>query len=483
MIASRIALRVLPVVGQIYSVDISKKLQTDLTETIFRANLISWVAGTIPTHDITNSADAAATDAADGADAADAAAYAAARAADGVYVAVYAADAAAYAAARAARAVYVADVARAAYATDIELLEQGMKPEKLAKQPLWQGKVPPDVKEEWQGLKKHLLAFDKDWDVWIDWYEDILLGRNWAGLPDDLVEQLSIKIADQANEWWERDSFAVNADIKKWLGEAKAKEFLQKAKETASPRPIINEKNQLDVTSKTEINEPIIEEGLHLLPERARRQVNNLLVAFERKNVTPILKSSLESYLDELDKGFDFEITYLDDDMAIIRAERDADVDKIWCDGGIETAINNLSDIHDKIQKHYPLDLAREEYIEQSPIDSKMFDDEEYKEALERLVENTEAAYENEEVTEAFLNAVKRQKRQYKDIATLYPPLSNAPEIIAPVGDRVLPEYIKKRHVFLTVGFWGGVKKIGMKGSAIILVELIKAYIKNKYGG
>lgn len=216
------------------------------------------------------------------------------------------------------------------------------------------------------------------------------------------------------------------------------------------------------------------------MPERARRQANNLISALKKKNISPILLSSLKNYLDELGKGFDFEITYLDDDMAIIRAERDADTDKIWCEAGLETALNNLSDIHDEIQKYYPLDLEREEFIENAPIDSSKFDDDEYRKNLEQLVENTQLAFEEGKVTQEYLDAVERQKRQYIDIATLYP----VPIIeITSDEDRVIPEKIKKRHLYQNVGFAGkslsmSHKVVGIGAGIVKIFEFLMAAFK-----
>ncbi len=422
VIASRIALRLLP----LSDVKDTIAVKGDLTKIIFYVNLISWGARKFPPHDF-------------------------------------------------------ARASRAAYAADVNLLEQGLSVELLAKKPLWVDGKSISNDKQWQELKGNLLALNEGWEVWTGWYEDILAGRNWAGLSDDLVEQLTVKVANQSDDWWEQGAGLINADIKQWLDEVKPTElsvddFLQKAKDTVSPRPIINDKNQLDVTSDTEINDPIVEAGLELLPERARRQIKNLLKALERKNSTPpILISSLEGYLEELGKGFDFEITYLDDDMTIIRAEQNADSDKIWCDAGIETAINTISDIHDKIQKHYPLDLKRDEYIKNAPIDSKIFDSVDYKELMEKLVIDAEIAYEKGEVTENYLKEVKIKKRQYDDIATL----NTAP---LKMGKEDPLEEPKKRSVFRSVGFFGKTFDVvdkGVKFSNAVakLMELIEKLV------
>ncbi len=477
VIASRVALRVLPLVRQEFDAGISIEQSAGLIIATLRANLLSWAVSKNYTNNNSennayNAYLALFSATTSGKTIALTIAYAARIASKGYdaylltsHIVGFRADIS-----KITSNPDTVSVVSQSLIAEVNLLEQGKLPDELIKEPLWYDADRGNLVKEWQELKKNLLSLNQDWDVWIGWYEAILVGRNWAGLPDEAVERLAINIADQTDEWWQQEPALVNADIKKWVDVARAefsKNYLQTAKEMASPQPIINENNKLDVTSKTKINEPIIEEGLHLLPERARRQVKNLLAAFEQKNVSPILKSSLKSYLDELDKGFDFEITYLGDNMAIIRAERDADIDKIWYDGGIKTAIDNLSAIHDDIQKHYPLDIEREEYIKKAPIDVKIFNDEKYKKALMQAVEDAQKAFDDGEATQEFLNAVKRHARQYKDIATLYD-ATPVPDISASPDDRIVPAKVKKRFLFQNAGFWGGVLGVAHKGLSII---------------
>ena len=233
VIASRIALRVLPIVGRIYSEDIDSITQNDLIKYNFFINLISWSAPNIPPNYMKLIEDAAheansiinagkkTLNALIIFSSATSATMTAVRAAE-VNHGFNAADAvnAAHVSVRDSKAAPHAIYA--AISTDTNLIDQGMKPKSLAKQLLWQDVQPAGMNKRWQELKKNLLALNQDWDVWIDWYEDILVGRNWAGLPDDLVEKLAIKIASQTDDWWEQTPALVNADMKKWLDAARA---------------------------------------------------------------------------------------------------------------------------------------------------------------------------------------------------------------------------------------------------------------------
>ena len=227
VIATRIALRTLPTTGQIYPFNkIDDKTRDKLTSSIFRACLILWVARKFPVHDINIYATNAnnATNAAANAAHTDFAAIfvtgaaIAAIAADADFAIVYTSDAAALAAHAVVRATVDIDYA---VAIDATLLKEDISPQKLAEQPLWHKEMPEELKKEWQSLKKVLLAQSQNWQVWVDWYGDILAGRKPAGLPDDIAEDLYIKIATQGDYFWKQDVALVNEDITKWTDAAK----------------------------------------------------------------------------------------------------------------------------------------------------------------------------------------------------------------------------------------------------------------------
>ena len=131
---------------------------------------------------------AAAGAAAANANAAGAAANAAANAAYVANAAANAANAAARAAAaaaNAARAAYVAAAAaaaaaRAAFLKDCRAIDaaqrDAQKFSEVMTGPLWPDGTPEFAEAGWQRMKELLLAEDKGWDIWTDWYEDRLKG-------------------------------------------------------------------------------------------------------------------------------------------------------------------------------------------------------------------------------------------------------------------------------------------------------------------
>ena len=109
--------------------------------------------------------------------------------------------------------------ANLAYASDATLLESGIKSDKLVRMLLWQQGMPAEMEVLWDELKNRLNRSANNWQVWTDWYDDILVGRNRVGLQDDLAEELDQKIALQEDKWWMSGAAVVNGDIKNWTAE------------------------------------------------------------------------------------------------------------------------------------------------------------------------------------------------------------------------------------------------------------------------
>lgn len=242
VIATRAALRSLPYLYLDFTGSNSQKqVGKNLVLPVFRAMALPFAVGKYPAFgkeltasDASRAAAYVASGAAAGA-ASRAAAYVA-YAASGVAsdaAAYTASGAAAGATARAASdafraAAYTAsgatsDAFRAATESQVEndvaSLETGTSPEALMVQPLWSDEVKGLPEGEWGGLRQLLLAAADDWDVWVDWYEDRLVGRNTSGLPNEAAREIDLRIARQDNEWWKQGSKKVNADIKKWIGD------------------------------------------------------------------------------------------------------------------------------------------------------------------------------------------------------------------------------------------------------------------------
>ncbi|MFK7902286.1 MAG: toll/interleukin-1 receptor domain-containing protein, partial [Nitratireductor sp.] len=226
-IAMRSALRALPFLQSAYSSGYEKA--DELTSATSRALFISWVACKYPTHDMKIVANAAAYAAAE---AAEAAAAAAAAAKSAVYAAADAAYASHAANADAAYAAYAVNAANAAtrgviwqsVRNDLIIYKNtpsgkdGIK--ELLNELLWVSGTPKNIVKIWHELKSDLLKQNADWEVWLGWYEHILMseGLQKGGIAL-LGEAALVDLAQKPNEFWEREPKEVNADIKAMLPE------------------------------------------------------------------------------------------------------------------------------------------------------------------------------------------------------------------------------------------------------------------------
>ena len=108
----------------------------------------------------------------------------------------------------------------------------------MSRRSIWFGKPPEDWQASWVRLRAKLLEADPDYSVWVDWYERRIKGRRAAfDIPGDKgrVEDKKIlrRLAEATNEdFWGKGHEYVNATLKGWLDEARAR---------VAPPPIVGE--------------------------------------------------------------------------------------------------------------------------------------------------------------------------------------------------------------------------------------------------
>lgn len=99
-------------------------------------------------------------------------------------------------------------------------------------QPLWNYRSEPRwVLDRWQEFIRNKVAIDDGYGPWIDWYNGVQTGADPFG-PD-----LTLRIAQQPDGWWNRPAAEVNADIAAWL-----KQRYQAATDAAADKSDILEK-------------------------------------------------------------------------------------------------------------------------------------------------------------------------------------------------------------------------------------------------
>ena len=125
--------------------------------------------------------------------------------------AVEATDVAAAAAGVAAN--YAGSEAYAAVNFDAEAIGRGEDARHLARAQLWPGDIPPVIQRRWENfIHGKPKIVDDQWEVWIDWYRDRLMGIAGA---QPVIEGLEIARVMIPNEDWEQGPAHVNSLIQR----------------------------------------------------------------------------------------------------------------------------------------------------------------------------------------------------------------------------------------------------------------------------
>ena len=266
VIAARAALRVLPLAPPR---PLSAQSAKIILLPVFRATSVARFAAMFPGRDIDLAANEAANVAIDAAAANDAGytAASASWAADAVAAAAscafachadagkfsYAADAVTYACSAAAVVAAVAAAAR----TDAEgLALERWTPERLAHKALWPARphlLPPRIGGAWQGVSAELRQLGSHWQVWVDWYDEVL-----AGSPEgyERSEPWEAAFTDvNGSLLWRRGAEWVNAEIGRRL-EVVSRDSIKLTSSIASDESGWRNKSGKSKGSKVKIAKP-----------------------------------------------------------------------------------------------------------------------------------------------------------------------------------------------------------------------------------
>ncbi len=86
--------------------------------------------------------------------------------------------------------------------------------------PLWGEVFPSLIVRRWEALAQNKAG--SKYAPWIDWYQALLAGDGPSA--DYFSPDLTLRIAQQPDKWWDRPAEAVNADIAAWLAEGRNKQ-------------------------------------------------------------------------------------------------------------------------------------------------------------------------------------------------------------------------------------------------------------------
>jgi hypothetical protein len=250
-IAARAALRVAPFAARELVPQggkLGRESFENLTSVIFRATAVARVAGAYPTRakELRATRAAAAASSSGSVSAAAAAAAAAVNAPVAIW-AVYSADAA-------ASAAYWAEVSADAdgaaltwdeVSADARALARG---ESLAGAPLWTLSRPDWSRKYWERLKA-ALPKDENWRVWIDWYQDRIIGRAY----DEAKEMIFATVPEAE---WQKGPSAAN----KWIADRLA-ELNQEERKPPSSWDFFISYSSVDEPSAREVAAGLEEAG------------------------------------------------------------------------------------------------------------------------------------------------------------------------------------------------------------------------------
>jgi hypothetical protein len=476
IIAARAALRVLPLMRASRSADA-------IMLPMFRAVAIAQFAAKYPKYPSRAIAAAAAAAAAAtsvaAADAPDA--YAAADVAAASASAAAAASAseaagfAGYAASTAIAAANDATVVAAIENDALRLYGRTLTANRLAREPLWSALSSPRI--AWQGLARQLRRQARHWQVWIDWYDDVVVGAPHAvtseaedaaftdipgKLPwSDGADAVNTEIARRLQALRESGAFEPAIPVPGLDSETKKTRTIARLAELASPQPSITDKGQLDAGPNQPFDVPTADDDLSTLPIRQRNLIKGILNNLPA-NAPKYLKDFLGFYDDELKvRGVQPILGLLKDDADIITAAVAApSAADEWLEPGMRKAFDRFAENHIVFVEHFPLDPEREAMYAQTSLDEDRATGKKFVEPFETVAKATEEAHKAGATTDDFLAVIDKVTELVRFLSTQPPARlpstadSASVEIRVSPQDRIQPVSTKKRAILGALGFF-----------------------------
>lgn len=142
-----------------------------------------------------------------------------------------------------------------------------------------------------------------DYAPWIKWYESLLNGNGPSA--DFFGPDLTLRIATQPNEWWDRPAREVNADIAAWLAEATTRipsdEWEKQIDRLPLPGPA---SHRMDLRDGRLHAEPVKADGPDAMAqvylEELREKADDLLQELSAKNADPFVSKAVKRLLEAL---------------------------------------------------------------------------------------------------------------------------------------------------------------------------------------
>ncbi len=296
----------------------------------------------------------------------------------------------------------------------------------------------PEAKLEssWGQLKESLSARKgEDWQVWIDWYEARLHGR------DPWPEEVEVACALIPNEMWEQGPAIVNAEIRRireaWASkqavknesrpdtaselkpsDSVTKEQIEQLIAAVSPKPFLTDDGKLDAGRNPEFDRVVSSVDLPSLPLQQQALIRTILSDFGA-NSPKSVKTALEAYRDELkERGVQPILGLLNNMAAVVLAACNAKNAAIeWLDEGAQKAVELFLANHDLLVTHFPLDAEREALIAQIPVNEEAAEGRALSQPFADVLNAVKAAHSAGLTTDEFLKVASVMDKFATEVA------------------------------------------------------------------
>lgn len=211
----------------------------------------------------------------------------------------------------------------------------------ITRRSLWFGPLPQPWKQHWDQLRDLLLEIDQNYTVWVSWYERRIRGENAAfDIPGDTgrKEDKAIlrRLAEATDEdFWSKGYKHVNAELTRWLEEARARAALNLEPPVAPlageglPPPLVPQNTlvisfRTDEASRIAIDQAAFPDRLRSDPDARDRHAEVLreTLAWRDKCRTSNTAARLTGFLDDYVEALGAEPANARPASVVLRGER-----------------------------------------------------------------------------------------------------------------------------------------------------------------
>ncbi len=342
---------------------------------------------------------------------------------------------------------------------------------------LWSGQPAKWWTDEWLKLTNYLIDIDPNYSVWTDWYNRRIRGERAAfDIPGDknrkedkLILRRLVEATD--HDFWGKGHEFVNAELTRWLYEARARAASQVQPEPsalpqdpeqiaaallrqASPQAQITN-GKLDAGPNTVFDQPQYSDNLAELPSELLAFTGVILNSLPR-NCEAVVRHCFAAFRDELmARGNRPIVNVLKAMAASLIAElygaeqsefapdlRELKDPREWGDGMAAMFAQFFRGYHDLIH-HFPLDPEREALIAATPIDEAAASGAALTEPVDAVAALILELGKQGFATDNIVRIIEAHQLYNRDVSQLPTP-GQASQTVTP----------KRRHVLSTAGFY-----------------------------